>query len=112
MKEIRRNLRQTSTETEDLLWDQLRGRKLLGVKFKRQFSIGSFVVDFYCPSHELIIEVDGAVHEEPVVHQNDKNRQEALESLDLTMLRVTNHDVINNMDDVLTKIKTQLSSKA
>jgi very-short-patch-repair endonuclease len=111
MKEIRRNLRQTSTETEALLWEQLRGRKLLGIKFKRQFSIGNFVVDFYCSSHELIIEVDGAVHKEPVVHQNDKNRQEALESLGLTMLRVTNHDVINNMDDVLTKIKTQLSLK-
>jgi len=46
MKDIRRNLRQVSTESEALLWEQIRGRKLLGVKFKRQFSIGNFVVDF------------------------------------------------------------------
>ncbi len=112
MKEIRRGLRQTSTESEVLLWGELRGRKLLGVKFKRQFSIGSFVVDFYCSSHELIIEVDGSVHDDPDVQQNDKDRQEALERLGLLMLRVTNHDVINHMDDVLTNIKMHLNSKA
>jgi very-short-patch-repair endonuclease len=112
MKEIRRGLRQASTESEALLWEELRGRKFLGVKFKRQFSIGSFVVDFYCSSHELIIEVDGSVHEDPVVQQNDKDRQEALESLGLSMLRVTNHDVMNNMDDVLTKIKMRLNVNA
>jgi very-short-patch-repair endonuclease len=62
MQERRRNLRNNSTKAEQLLWEELRNKKL-GVRSLRQYSIGSYVVDFYCPELKLAIEVDGAVHD-------------------------------------------------
>jgi very-short-patch-repair endonuclease len=112
MKTIRRELRQTATEAEETLWEQLRGRRLLGLKFKRQASIGNFVVDFYCSSRELVVEVDGSVHDDAAVRENDELRQQALESLGLTVLRITNNEVRNDMEAALGKLKQFLTSQA
>ena len=57
-------LRQEQTESESVLWEQLRGRRLNGAKFRRQHSIGRFIVDFCCPSAKLVVEVDGGIHDE------------------------------------------------
>ena len=61
----RRNLRQNQTEAEKLVWRFLRKRQLLETKFKRQFSVDHFVIDFYCPELKLAVELDGASHNEP-----------------------------------------------
>ena len=62
----RRDLRQKSTSAEEILWKELR-RKNLGHKFKRQFSIDNYVIDFYCPDYKLAIELDGVIHKQSKV---------------------------------------------
>ncbi|TAE27337.1 MAG: endonuclease domain-containing protein [Cytophagales bacterium] len=111
MKSIRRELRQTATEAEEVLWEQLRERRFIGLKFKRQVSIGNFVVDFYCPSHELVVEIDGSVHDDVAVRENDELRQQALESLGLTVIRITNDEVGSDMEAVLEKLRQFLIKK-
>src|SRR5262249_11264598 len=85
MQEIARKLRQAPTRSEAMLWDKLRKKQLGGRKFRRQVSIGAFVVDFYCWEEKLVIEVDGAIHERQ--RQADAERQALIESLGLRVLR-------------------------
>ena len=66
-----RELREQATVIEFLIWSELRGRKLAGLKFRRQHPIGPFVVDFYCAEHQLVVELDGPVHDE----RQDDDRQ-------------------------------------
>ncbi|GAG50687.1 unnamed protein product, partial [marine sediment metagenome] len=85
------------------LWQRLRNRRL-DYKFKRQFGIGRYIVDFYCPELKLVIEVDGATHTTDKELQYDKIRQKYLESLGLTVKRYLNSDIKNNMHEVLNSI--------
>jgi very-short-patch-repair endonuclease len=98
-KLLRRQLRKNSTETEKILWEFLRKRRM-GIKFTRQFSIGPFVVDFYCPTKRLIIEIDGSQHYESEAILYDKKRTEYFESLGLRVLRFTNIDVYHRKEAV------------
>lgn len=93
---------------EDRLWTSLRNKQLANQKFRRQVSIGQYIVDFYSPKNRLVIEVDGGIHRDPEVKTNDISRQEFLESLDLKVLRFTNFDVIHRIEVVLETIKTVL----
>ncbi len=68
-------LRRNMTETEALLWNELKSNKLDGYKFRRQHPIGRFIVDFYCHKAMLVIELDGEIHQEPDVAENDINRE-------------------------------------
>jgi len=102
---IRKELRNNATEAEQRLWQYLKGSQLDGRKFRRQHSIGLFVLDFYCPSERLAIEVDGEVHHQPDVKQHDKDRQQAIETLDIRILRFQNADVLLNINHVLTTIR-------
>jgi len=81
-----RDLRRRATKSEAMLWPALRGRQL-GVKFRRQQPIGSFVVDFYASDARLVVEVDGAIHLQQA--KADVERQHLLESLGLRVVRVT-----------------------
>ena len=74
-KEKRRLLRQNQTYLEEILWTHLRNRKLLGIKFRRQYSIDQYVIDFYSPEIKLAIELDGGVHNEPNQKAYDPERQ-------------------------------------
>jgi len=103
-KERRRGLRKTSTLAEDRLWEFLKNRKLAGQKFRRQFAIGNFYVDFYCPKFRLIIEVDGSIHDVPKNKIYDRERQKSLESLGLVFLRFKNSDVKYRIETVLKTI--------
>jgi very-short-patch-repair endonuclease len=102
-KNIRRTLRKNSTKGEKILWSKLRNRNL-GYKFRRQYSIENFVVDFYCPELKLVIEVDGVTHISDEEVRHDKIRQEYLESLDLTVKRYLNSDIYNNLKNVIRDI--------
>lgn len=104
LKEIRRNLRQESTPAEDFLWQHIRNRNLNQLKFKRQHSIGNYVVDFYCASKRLIIEVDGAVHTLPDQLEKDKSRDENLIEMDFKILRFSNEEVLLNINFVKEEI--------
>ncbi|MDQ3014935.1 MAG: DUF559 domain-containing protein [bacterium] len=106
MKEFRRELRNNPTPQEKLLWKYIRS-EYLGVKFRRQHSIGEFIVDFYCPSQKLIIEIDGATHKQ--AQEYDKERTHFLESLGFKIIRFWNSEIDTNLDKVLSKIRTSLS---
>ncbi|XHR96553.1 imidazole glycerol phosphate synthase subunit HisF [Mucilaginibacter sp. UC70_90] len=102
-------LRYRMTVAEELLWEQLKGKRL-GVKFRRQHPLGIYIADFYCHQHKLIIELDGSIHNLPDVIQNDIVRQNNLVSDGLKVLRFTNDQVLNNLEKVLENINTQIKS--
>ena len=95
-------LRKNMTTAEQKLWAALKDRQLDGFKFRAQHPVGHFIVDFYCPTCRLMIEVDGAVHHTQADY--DIARTEQLESYGYRVLRFTNHEVINHLPDVLNTI--------
>ncbi len=99
----RKDLRNKSTSEEILLWLRLRNFQL-GFKFRRQHSIGGYIVDFYCPSKKLIIEVDGPEHLIKENKEYDEVRTKFFEGLDIKVLRFTNGEINNNIDRVIQKI--------
>ena len=93
-----RELRQPLTKAEAILWKLLRGRKLAGYKFRRQHPIGQFIADFYCAEAMLIVELDGAIHDEQIEY--DDARTEWLAAQGYQVIRFQNSQVINNLGDV------------
>jgi len=83
---------------------ELSRSQLLGLKFRRQHGIGSYVIDFYCPEYKLAIEVDGVTHHTEGELAYDEERQKWIEQYGIKFLRVTNEDVLYNIDSVLTTI--------
>lgn len=100
---VRKKLRNNRPEPEIKLWHYLRNKQL-GFRFRRQVSIGNFVVDFYCPKIKLVIEVDGDSHFNKSAKLTDQERQKYLESLGLNVLRFTNNEVVENIEGVIKKI--------
>ena len=103
-----RVLRKEQTSAEDLLWNRLRGSKLDGHKFRRQHPIKNWIADFYCHDAKLVIEVDGRIHLDKQVKQNDEDRTYELESMGLKVIRFTNEEVESNIENVLKQIKNYL----
>jgi very-short-patch-repair endonuclease len=102
-KHLRRKLRQQEIGAEKRLWYKIR-RDQLGFRFRRQFGIGKYIVDFYCPALKLIIEIDGATHSTEAEIKYDATRQKFLESKGLTVKRYNNSDVYKNLDLVVSDI--------
>ncbi len=111
LKSFRASLRKRSTSAEVALWDLLKSKKLDGQKFRRQYSIGRYIVDFCCPSEKLIIELDGDPHGEYHKIQSDKNRDKYLESLGFTVLRFENRFVFEEPEYLKGEIRKVLSNK-
>ena len=110
-KDLRRRLRKEETPAEKVLWEALRNRKLNGEKFTRQHGIGSYVADFHCSKHKLVIELDGGIHLRKDVVERDKVRSEFIEAWDITIIRFTNEEVLNGLADVLDEIEKYLTSE-
>jgi very-short-patch-repair endonuclease len=91
--QLARRFRQTPTDAEAAAWQILRNRALHGLKFRRQQLIAGFVVDFYCPSQRLVLELDGGVHDDPDQREHDLTRSQVLRRLSIRVLRVPNHAV-------------------
>lgn len=104
MRDRRRELRKNSTKAEGLMWFELRNNKL-GAKFKRQHSIGGYIADFYCQKYKLIIELDGDIHNTHEAKEYDEIREDYLKEQDYRVLRFSNKEVEENMENVLQKIK-------
>ena len=94
----RRQLRARSTQAESLLWYAVRGRRLGGLKFRRQHSIGPYVVDFACLNERLVVELDGDYHD--VVFEQDQRRQRYIESQGWKVIRFHNEDVLADVEAV------------
>jgi len=99
-----KTLRTNLTDAERKLWYRLRDRRLGGLKFKRQAPIGHFVVDFVCPEHHLVIELDGGQHGHEERAMRDRDRSAQLEAMGYLVLRFWNAQVLKDMDGVLTEI--------
>ena len=106
MVEIAREFRKEPTEGERILWNALRGKKLDGIKFRRQQPIGYFVVDFYTSAFRLVIEVDGSIHEQQ--KEADEARQRILEELGLTVLRIKTEIAEKNLLIALDMIRSTI----
>jgi len=106
-KSRRRELRKSQTEAERILWQRLRGKRFLGLKFFRQYSIGFYILDFYCPHRRLAIELDGSQHQHESAAQYDAERTSYLNALRVTVLRFWNNEVFESLDDVLSRIEME-----
>jgi very-short-patch-repair endonuclease len=108
--EFARDLRKRQTPEEKIIWSHARNRKMLGQKFLRQYPIitseGFYIADFYCDAKKLVVEIDGGIHMHQV--ESDKHRNEVMQSLGLTVLRITNEEVNTDLNMVLKKIRTTL----
>ncbi|MFH1711879.1 MAG: endonuclease domain-containing protein [Patescibacteria group bacterium] len=104
-----KEMRKGSTPAEHALWQHLRKRQLDNLKFRRQHGIGPYIVDFYCDQCKLIIEVDGDIHNKPEIGDYDRDRQEQLEELGYTIIRVRNEAVLKNIELVLKNIKDTIN---
>jgi very-short-patch-repair endonuclease len=103
--DLSRQFRRESTPAEQILWEHLRGRRLDGAKFRRQAVIGRYIVDFYCHTHRLVIELDGAVHNPSEARAYDAVRQRDLTARGCRVLRFCNAEVERNLPDVLAAIR-------
>ncbi|WP_180107096.1 MULTISPECIES: endonuclease domain-containing protein [unclassified Acinetobacter] len=101
LKQAARDLRNNMTNAEKLLWSRLRNKQILGLQFYRQKPILNFIVDFYCPAANLVIECDGSQHFSPEGLEADRVRDEALAQLWLKVLRFDNGQVMAQIDDVV-----------
>ena len=97
----RKKLRSNSTEAENILWEYLRSKKLSGLKFKRQYSIDHFVIDFYCSELKLAIELDGKIHLKKEIKNHDENRDGYLNEFGIRILRIKNEMILNDIDTAL-----------
>lgn len=105
-KKQARALRKNMTEAESILWEQVRNKKLYGLKFRRQQVIEGFIVDFFCHELKLVIEIDGEIHESSSQREIDEYRRKVFTLRGLKEIRFKNEDIINSINDVLAKIKS------
>ena len=106
-----RKLRKEQTDAERKLWLILRNRQLSGVKFRRQFSVGRYVLDFYSPEYKLGIEIDGGKHYEDKGKREDDFRTIELAKQGIGISRFSNLDVLKNIDGVYEVIKRVIENK-
>ena len=108
-KQRRKNLRNYSTKSEIILWQKIKNKQL-GLKFRRQYNIGYWIVEFYCHEFKLIIEIDGCIHYEKENIKHDQIRQNILENNSYTIIRYSNHKVLDDIESVLSNIKMAIQT--
>ena len=110
LKTFRTALRNNLTPAEAFLWKQLQNSQLDGRKFRRQHSIGNYIVDFYCPREQLAIELDGNGHYNAAAEEYDNERELFINQFCIVVLRFENKQVFDNLDTVLQEIKSNFRS--
>ena len=104
-KLLRQSLRNNATSAEAFLWRALKGKQVAGIKFRRQFGVGPYVLDFYCPEIRLGIELDGGVHKTSYTHEYDEMRTRFMAENRIRVMRFDNEVVYNNIQGVIEAIK-------
>jgi len=112
LKNTARTLRKNMTDTEKLLWSRIRRKQLKGYQFYRQKTVGNYIVDFYCPSALLIIELDGSQHYTDEGKQKDKIRDQYLIGLGFQVMRYPSTEVFCNIDGIVDEIYEQLHEES
>ena len=111
LKQRRKDLRNKPTQAEAFLWGHLKGSQLEGRKFRRQSSIKSFIVDFYCPEEKLVVELDGDLHFDDEVIKEDEERTKKIAEEGIKVIRFENQEVLLNLESVLSEIKRNFKNK-
>ncbi|HQF56699.1 MAG TPA: endonuclease domain-containing protein [Fibrobacteria bacterium] len=88
--EFSRRLRRRSTPTEEVVWELVRDRRMLGLKFRRQHPVGPFIADFYCAELSLVLELDGNVHRDRIQREKDRYRDDWMAERGILVIRVWN----------------------
>lgn len=109
LKQRRRELRQDQTKAEELFWSKVRNKQLNSLKFFRQYSIGPYILDFYCPAMKLAVELDGGQHNVSEQREYDNTRSEYLKAQGINVIRFWNHELLSNMQAVLTKLQWNIT---
>ena len=109
LKDRRRELRKNQTPAEKIIWEHVRGRRLGGYRFLRQYSVGFYILDFYCPAKKLGIELDGGQHRAKDGSMYDQERTAYLEGFGIKTIRFPNEEIMQNLPSVLNRILTSLS---
>ncbi|WP_262708659.1 endonuclease domain-containing protein [Natronoflexus pectinivorans] len=104
-----KELRKRMTNSETLLWNQLKGKRICNVRFRRQHPIDIFIADFFCYSALLVVEVDGETHN--YQENYDINRTAELERFGVEVIRFTNQEVETDLEKVLNKIEEKVSNR-
>ncbi|MBI3828350.1 MAG: DUF559 domain-containing protein [Planctomycetes bacterium] len=112
VKKRRRNLRKTMTQPEIILWSRLKNRQLLGLKFRRQFSVNAYILDFYCPEIKLAVEVDGESHFTSLGQSLDRKRTRELDQLGIAVVRISNNEIIQGVDSVIATLALLASDRS
>lgn len=107
-----KSMRRVMTDAELKIWNELRAHRLMGLSFRRQVPIGSYIVDFACPTHRLVVEVDGSQHADAEQAERDAARSAYLKSSGWTILRFWNDDVIRDIDNVCQHIVIEVGLAA
>ncbi len=104
LKQRRQELRRNQTDTEKTLWSHLRNRQFYGMRFFRQYSIGPYILDFYCPTVKLAIELDGGQHNQYENKEYDLARSEYLNAQGIDVIRFWNNEILLDVQSVLAKL--------
>ncbi len=104
LKALSQHLRKNMTDAEKMLWLRLRRKQLKGYPFYRQKIIGNYIVDFYCPKANLVIELDGGQHYSETGKAKDRVRDDVLREMEIKVLRFSDRDVFENMGGVMEEI--------
>ena len=109
LKERRRTLRRNQTDAEKTFWTHVRNGHFNGRKFFRQYSVGPYILDFYCPADKLAIELDGGQHNQAENREYDAARSEYLHAHGIEVLRFWNSDVLCDIQSVLTRAAEKIT---
>jgi very-short-patch-repair endonuclease len=101
LKALSQHLRKNMTDSENMLWLKLRRKQLKGHQFYRQKIIGKYIVDFYCPKANLVIELDGGQHYSEAGKSKDRTRDDVLREMGIKVLRFSDRDVFGNIGGVV-----------
>jgi very-short-patch-repair endonuclease len=111
LKDRRRELRRKQTDAERAFWAKIRNKQFLGIKFFRQYSFGSYILDFYCPEKKLAVELDGGQHNQPEGRENDAVRTNYLNAHGVEVVRFWNNEVLDVIDAVLARLELKVVSR-
>ena len=109
LKERRRELRRNQSDAERVLWAKMRNKQFFGIKFFRQYSIGPYILDFYCPTAKLAVELDGGQHNQSDKRERDAARSEYLKAQGIDVMRFWNNEVLLDIESVLSKVALKVT---
>ncbi|MCC6347695.1 MAG: endonuclease domain-containing protein [Nitrospirales bacterium] len=108
LKNQRQELRRNQTDAEKAFWTKVRNREFYGMRFFRQYSVGPYILDFYCPEIQLAVELDGGQHNQSTNREQDTVRTAYLKAEGIQIVRFWNHEVLLDMEGVLTKLTQEI----